>query len=442
MPATSGSTPKLRRLEERRPRRPGQEVGDRDLLEELERGHEERDHDPDRRRDRDQRAHEEDALDDVLPDPAALGAEPRLRARRHVSRGQLRAHRCLEIGVRLLDLLVGQRDELRRLRDLGLVVDQVADERLDLGALERLLLRVDEERPRERLVGSVLRVLDARRDAAVAAVDLDRLQRVLVLLVVGEAEVAEAALLAGDAGDGVVVVLARGVVGAARALLAVDLVREVVERARVGAGAEERQLLVRERVGSTSFQFFTFESGPQIVASCSTVRQVAQSFSLLTTTVSASFATWNSTYSIPASLQIVASSSLIAREAFERSVSPRQKRSKPPPVPETPTVTWTSGFSFWKRSAAAVVNGPTVLEPSASIRPDRSLPPVRTRSSCRTPRRRRRRDPRRHSRRAGREARAGAQFSSSFLSCSSYGESCCRPPASGLPAGEDPVKGW
>ena len=46
---------------------------------------------------------------------------------------------------------------------------------------------------------------------------------------------------------------------------------------------------------------------------------------------------------MPASLQIVASSSLIGREAFERSVSPRQKRSKPPPVPETPTVTWTFG---------------------------------------------------------------------------------------------------
>ena len=58
---------------------------------------------------------------------------------------------------------------------------------------------------------------------------------------------------------------------------------------------------------------------------------------------------------MPASLQIVASSSLIGREAFERSVSPRQKRSKPPPVPETPTVTWTSGCWAWNFSAAAVV---------------------------------------------------------------------------------------
>ena len=64
---------------------------------------------------------------------------------------------------------------------------------------------------------------------------------------------------------------------------------------------------------------------------------------------------------------------MIGREALERSVSPRQKRSKPPPVPETPTVTCTSGFSLWNRSAAAVVYGPTVLEPSASMRPERSL---------------------------------------------------------------------
>ena len=53
----------------------------------------------------------------------------------------------------------------------------------------------------------------------------------------------------------------------------------------------------------------------------------------------ASFATWNSMYSMPLSAQACFSSSSIGREAFETSVSPRQKRSKPPPVPETPTVT-------------------------------------------------------------------------------------------------------
>ena len=127
--------------------------------------------------------------------------------------------------------------------------------------------------------------------------------------------------------------------------------------------------------GSTSFQLVTLEPGSQIFFSCSVVRQSTQSLSLFTTTVSASFATWNSTGSIPASSQIVASSSLIGREAFERSVSSRQNRSKPPPVPETPTVTWTPGSWPWNFSAAAVVYGPTVLEPSASIRPERSPPP-------------------------------------------------------------------
>ena len=116
----------------------------------------------------------------------------------------------------------------------------------DLGLLDRRALHVHEERPCERLVGAVLGRFDARRDAAVAGVDLERLQLVLVLVVVGEAEVAECALLARDAVDDHVVVLARAVVRAARALLAVDRVGEVVEGARVGARPEELQLFVRQ----------------------------------------------------------------------------------------------------------------------------------------------------------------------------------------------------
>ena len=54
------------------------------------------------------------------------------------------------------------------------------------------------------------------------------------------------------------------------------------------------------------------------------------------------------------------------------SVSPAQKRSKPPPVPEIPTVTWTPEFWPWNASAPAERNGPTVLEPSISMRPERS----------------------------------------------------------------------
>ena len=93
------------------------------------------------------------------------------------------------------------------------------------------------------------------------------------------------------------------------------------------------------------------EPGSQIASARSTVRQFAQSFSGSTTTVSASFATWSSTYSTPFFSQIVASSSSIGREAFERSVSPRQNRSKPPPVPEMPTVTF-APVSSRKPSAA------------------------------------------------------------------------------------------
>ena len=67
---------------------------------------------------------------------------------------------------------------------------------------------------------------------------------------------------------------------------------------------------------------------------------------------------------MPLASQAAFSSSSIGREASEMSVSPSQNFSKPPPVPEVPTVTWTPGCSSWKSSAAAVVSGATVLEPS------------------------------------------------------------------------------
>src|SRR5512132_3830056 len=54
------------------------------------------------------------------------------------------------------------------------------------------------------------------------------------------------------------------------------------------------------------------------------------------------------------------------------SVSPAQNFSKPPPVPEMPTVTLMSGLSSLNSSAAASVNGPTVEEPSIVILPFRS----------------------------------------------------------------------
>ena len=57
------------------------------------------------------------------------------------------------------------------------------------------------------------------------------------------------------------------------------------------------------------------------------------------------------------------------------SVSPAQNFSKPPPVPEVPTVTRTPEFSAMNCSATASVNGATVLEPSMRIEPERSPPP-------------------------------------------------------------------
>ena len=89
-----------------------------------------------------------------------------------------------------------------------------------------------------------------------------------------------------------------------------------------------------------------------------------------------SLAMTTSLYLTPAFSQSGASSSsLIGREASEMSVSPAQNFSKPPPVPETPTVIWTSGFSSLNSSAAASANGPTVDEPSIAIWPETS-PPV------------------------------------------------------------------
>jgi hypothetical protein len=83
------------------------------------------------------------------------------------------------------------------------------------------------------------------------------------------------------------------------------------------------------------------------------------------TTVSASNAIGSSMYLMPALRQISISSAVIGREALEMSVSPRQNFLKPPPVPETPTVTLTlPRFWIWNSSAYASEIGNTVLEPS------------------------------------------------------------------------------
>ena len=126
----------------------------------------------------------------------------------------------------------------------------------------------------------------------------------------------------------------------------------------------------------TSFQLLILEPGSQIFFSSVTVRQLAHVFDLFTTSERPSLATVNATYLTPASAHLTASDAFIGRDAFERSVSLRQKRSKPPPVPEMPTVTRAPLFFFWNPSAAAVVYGPTVLEPSAVIVPLSALTPA------------------------------------------------------------------
>ena len=71
-----------------------------------------------------------------------------------------------------------------------------------------------------------------------------------------------------------------------------------------------------------------------------------------------SLAIWTSEKLTPAFSQTgTSSSSLIGREASEMSVSPAQNFSKPPPVPDSPTVILTPGFSSWNCSAAAWANG-------------------------------------------------------------------------------------
>ena len=123
--------------------------------------------------------------------------------------------------------------------------------------------------------------------------------------------------------------------------------------------------------GGMSFQLLILESGPQMAFSCAVVSSSEPtSVFALVTMVIPSEATRNSWYSTPPLLQAATSSSSIAREASEMSVSPLQNSSKPPPVPDVPTVMLTSPFSALNASAAAEVRGPTVEEPSMAMSPE------------------------------------------------------------------------
>ena len=155
-----------------------------------------------------------------------------------------------------------------------------------------------------------------------------------------------------------VVVLGRLVVVAADALLTVDRLGEEVERAGVGAGAVQAQ---RSSSGSgspvsasspSSLRLVTVEPLFQSCLSCS----VGQAGDLIAGLMTTAMPSDGDLQLLVCDAVLLAGGDLflgsIGREASEMSVSPAQNFSKPPPVPDCPTVMFTSGFSSLNRSAA------------------------------------------------------------------------------------------
>ena len=103
----------------------------------------------------------------------------------------------------------------------------------------------------------------------------------------------------------------------------------------------------------TSFQLLTELSATHIEFNSSTVKHVAQSFEDGITTDNASIPTCTSKYFVLFSSHSATSLSFIALDAFDIIVSPGQNFLKPPPVPETPTEIFTSGFKMVNSSATA-----------------------------------------------------------------------------------------
>ena len=107
-------------------------------------------------------------------------------------------------------------------------------------------------------------------------------------------------------------------------------------------------------------------AGSHIRFRSSGVRVSTQSFPACTTTAMPSYAMGSSTNPIPAAAHASISRGRMGRDALEMSVSPAQNFSKPPPVPDTPTVTRASGSTRRYSSATASAIGNTVLEPSTA----------------------------------------------------------------------------
>src|SRR5829696_867776 len=107
-------------------------------------------------------------------------------------------------------------------------------------------------------------------------------------------------------------------------------------------------------LGSTWFQV--------VAPPCLKISAICLKFSVSTklfldevTTASPSRPIRNSWYLMPLASHACFSSSLMAREASEMSVSPLQNLVKPPPVPEVPTVTLTPDCSLLNSSVMARV---------------------------------------------------------------------------------------
>ncbi len=168
-----------------------------------------------------------------------------------------------------------------------------------------------------------------------------------------------------------VVVLGGLVVGTAGLRLAVDRLGEVVERARVGSGAEQLQRHIREARANVLPVVHLRARLPDLLqlGDCEALRPC-----VLLVDDDGQCVVGDGERAPGADVVVLAgcfaSLIFIGREASDRSISPLQKRWKPPPVPEMPTVTLTPPApALRKSSAAAVVYGPTVDEPSAVIEP-------------------------------------------------------------------------
>ncbi len=119
----------------------------------------------------------------------------------------------------------------------------------------------------------------------------------------------------------------------------------------------------------TSFQLSTFEPVSQIFFSSAVVRQFAHVFCWLTTIERPSFATVKAMHLTPFVAALDGLGALHRARRVREVGLALQKRSKPPPVPEMPTVTRTPLFFFWKRFGRGGRVRAEVLEPSAVIVP-------------------------------------------------------------------------